>query len=69
MKDEIFEVMYREFYNDFGSTPEYKKVQPTFCEGLTVDESNQKHELFVTAVDAECKQAFRKGFELALALL
>ncbi len=69
MKDEIFEVMYGEAHDGFGGTTEYQNAEAVFCDGLTVAESDKKFDLFVGAVNAECKQAFRSGFYAAVSLL
>lgn len=69
MKDEIFEVMYEEVYGGFGGTSEYKKAESVFCDGSTVEQRNENFDLFSSAVDAECEQAFRSGFYAAVSLL
>lgn len=69
MKDEIFEAMYHEVYGGFGCTSEYKKAESVFCDSSTLEKSNENFDLFASAVNAECKQAFRSGFYAAVSLL
>lgn len=69
MKEKFFEAMYEEVYDGFGDTLEYENAKAAFCDNVQLGESNQNFDLLVGAVNAECKQAFRSGFYVAVSIL
>lgn len=69
MKSELMLVLYLECFF-YGTTVEYRHYRQELIENITDERiSEEEEDKLITAVDAECYNAFKAGFKTAVKLL